>query len=394
MIHCPALAPKHRTARHNSPMSIRPFAGACAALLVAACASVTPAAAPAPAPLDGRHAPVLVPVTVAEAWESARSPAEELDSLATWTTEDGGTWLIASAKSTHRLVVYDGETGVQLRVVGSKGNAMGQFNRPNGVVVFGDRLYVVERDNHRVQVLSLPGFEPISSFGADVLRSPYGIWLNETEPGELEAYVTDSFMYGPRFDVLPPFAELDQRVRRFRVQFDQDGGLRTSYNGAFGATDPATALRMVESIAGDPSADRLMIADESRSDDSGHRGSTLREYSLDGVASGRSMPQGSFAAEAEGVALWSCPDGGGYWIAVDQLAPLTVFHLFDRATLEPRGSFQGRATAYTDGVALDATASARFPGGALYAVDDDVAITAFDLRDVVAELGLATDCVR
>jgi 3-phytase len=376
-------------------MSIRPLAGACAALLLAACASApTPPAPPSvsTAPVQGPSAPV--PSTVEEAWESARTPAEELDSLATWTTEDGGTWLIASAKSTHRLVVYDGQTGAQLRIVGGKGSAAGQFNRPNGVAVFGDRLYVVERDNHRVQVLSLPGFEPVGSFGADVLRSPYGIWLNETEPGELEAYVTDSFMYGPRFDVVPPFAELDQRVRRFRVQFDQDGALRTSYNGSFGATDPATALRMVESIAGDSAADRLMIADESRSDDDGHRGSTLREYSLAGIASGRSMPQGSFAAEAEGVALWSCPDGGGYWVAVDQLAPLTVFHLFDRETLEPRGSFQGKATGYTDGVALDATASARFPGGALYAVDNDVAVTAFDLRDVVAKLGLATDCVQ
>lgn len=389
-------APRMRTARHNSHMSIRPLAGACAALLLAACASApTPQALPsAPAPALVEAAPTPVPSTVAEAWESARTPAEELDSLATWTTEDGGTWLIASAKSTHRLVVYDGETGAQLRIVGGKGDAPGQFNRPNGVAVFGDRLYVVERDNHRVQVLSLPGFEPVGSFGAGVLRSPYGIWLNETEPGELEAYVTDSFMHGPRFDVVPPFAELDQRVRRFRVQFDQDGALRSSDNGAFGATDPATALRMVESIAGDPAADRLMIADESRSDDNGHRGSTLHEYSLAGIASGRSMPQGSFAAEAEGVALWSCPDGGGYWIAVDQLAPLTVFHLFDRDTLEPRGSFQGETTAYTDGVALDATASARFPGGALYAVDNDDAVTAFDLRDVVAKLGLATDCVQ
>jgi 3-phytase len=336
----------------------------------------------------------VAPVTVAEAWESAPTPAEELDSLATWTTEDGGTWLIASAKSTHRLVVYDGQTGAQLRTVGARGDALGEFNRPNGVAVFGDRLYVVERDNHRVQVLELPGFEPVGSFGADVLRSPYGIWLDETEPGELEAYVTDSFMYGPRFDVVPPFAELDQRVRRFRVQVDQDGKLRTHYTGSFGDTAPATALRMVESIAGDPAADRLMIADESRSDDQGHRGSTLREYSLAGVPSGRSMPTGSFAAEAEGVALWSGPDGGGYWVAVDQRAPLTVFHLFDRDTLEPRGSFQGKATAYTDGVALDATASERFPGGALYAVDNDVAVTAFDLRDVVARLGLDADCVQ
>ena len=209
-------------------MPIRPLAGACAALLLAACAS-----APAPQPEPTRPALVAEPATpsivpapllVAEAWISAPLPSEELDSLATWTSEDGQAWLIASAKSSHRLVVYDAATGALLRTVGNKGEAPGQFTRPNGLAVFADRLYVVERDNHRVQVLSLPGFEPVGSFGQDVLRSPYGIWLNETEPGELQAYVTDSFMYGARFDVVPPYEELAQRVRRFRVQTDQDGG--------------------------------------------------------------------------------------------------------------------------------------------------------------------------
>lgn len=389
--------------RHNSRMPIRPLAGACAALLLAACAS-TPAPSPqastavaaeaaaeqAPTALPSAHAPL----EIAEAWISEPMPSEELDSLATWTSENGDTWLIASAKSTHRLVVHDAATGALLRTVGGRGQAPGQFLRPNGLAVFADRLYVVERDNHRVQVLSLPGFEPVGTFGEDVLRSPYGIWLNETEPGELQAYVTDSFMYGARYDVVPPYEELDQRVRRFRVQTDQDGRLRAIYTGAFGDTAPATALRMVESLAGDPAGNRLMIADESRSDDDGHRGSTLREYTLDGDPTGRSMPQGSFAAEAEGVVLWNCPDGGGYWIAVDQLAPLTIFHLFDRLTLEPRGSFQGRTTAFTDGVALDGTASARFPGGAVYAVSNDISVTAFDLRDVVAGLGLSSDCVQ
>jgi 3-phytase len=379
-------------------MPIRPLAGACAALLLAACATApretAPPAAPAPAPAppaDTTFAPVAK--TVPEAWESAKTPAEELDSLATWTTPDGGTWLIASAKSMHRLVVYDAQDGRELRTVGEKGDGPGQFNRPNGVAVFGDRLFVVERDNHRVQVFALPSFAPIGSFGADALRSPYGLWLNETEPDEYEAYVTDSFMYGPHYDVLPKFDELDKRVHRFRVQFDQAGRLRVSDNGTFGDTAPATALRIVESIAGDPAASRLMIADESRSDDQGHRGSTLREYTFAGKPTGRSMPQGSFAAEAEGVALWSCPDGDGYWIAVDQLAPLTTFHLFERDTLAPVGSFQGKATAYTDGIALDATATPRFPGGALYAVDNDVAVTAFDLRDVAATLGLDPSCV-
>ena len=371
-------------------MRLRLCTAAVAALL-SACTATAPRATPPPA----AQAPVAPAMrTVAEAWTSAEMPAEELDSVATWTADDGATWAIVTAKSTHRLVVFDGDTGERLRTVGEQGKALGQFSRPNGIAVYGNHVFVVERDNHRVQVLALPSFKPIGSFGADVLRSPYGLWLNETEPDEYEAYVTDSFMYGPHYDVLPKFDELDRRVHRFRVQFDQAGRLRASDNGTFGDTTPATALRIVESIAGDPAASRLMIADESRSDDQGHRGSTLREYTFGGKPTGRSMPQGSFAAEAEGVALWSCPGGDGYWVAVDQLAPLTTFHLFERDTLKHVGSFQGKATAYTDGIALDATASPRFPGGALYAVDNDVAVTAFDLRDVAATLGLDPSCVE
>ena len=354
------------------------------ALLLAACSAApvhqAPAVVEATAPQVQR---------VAEAWGSAETPAEELDSLATWPTDDGHTWLIATGKSSHRLVVYDGDTGAQLRTVGSEGTALGQFKRPNGIAVYGDHLFVVERDNHRVQVLSLPDFKPLGSFGDDILRSPYGIWINETEPDEFVAYITDSFMYGKQFDVVPPYAELDQRVRRFRMQFDQAGRLRADYTGAFGDTHEDTALRMVESIAGDAANDRLLIADEDTRHDS-----TLREYSMSGTYTGRSLPQDSFGAEAEGVALWSCPDGGCYWVAVDQLAPLTIFHLFDRVTLAPAGSFEGNVTAHTDGVALHAAATPRFPGGALYAVHDDKSVTAFDLRDVVRTLGLAQDCVQ
>lgn len=339
-------------------------------------AQVTPSPLPAPA----LH-------VVPERYITPSLPAEEMDSLATWTAADGMPWVIATAKSTHRLLVFNGSTGALLREVGGKGKPLGRFDRPNGIAVAGNRVFVVERDNHRVQVLSLPDFTPVGSFGADVLRAPYGIWLQETEPNEWRAYVTDSFMYGKRFDQVPAWNELDQRVRTFRVQFDQDGRLLARDAGSFGDTHEATALRMVESIAGDPAYDRLLIADE----DTRHL-STLREYTLAGRFTGRSLPQDSFRAEAEGIALWPCGDRSGYWIAVDQLAPRTRFHLFDRATLQPRGSFEGRVTSHTDGVALVAHAVPGFPHGVLYAVQDDVALAAFDLGDVVRALGLSGDC--
>lgn len=367
-------------------MNSRPLFATLVAIAVSACITALPRQTPAP-PIA-----VLTPHAVTERYVSTANRADELDSLATWATPTGATWLIASAKSADQLLVFDADTGERLRTVGEPGPAAGEFDRPNGLAVHGDHLFVVERDNHRVQVFGLPGFEPLGSFGDDDLRAPYGLWINETEPGELQVYVTDSFMYGERFDVLPPLAELDQRVRRFRVSFAPDGSPRGRYLGAFGDTSADTALHVVESIAGDASGDRLLIADERVPRAGGGHTSTLREYDFSGRYTGRSLPQDAFSAEAEGVALWSCSAENGYWVAVDQLAPLTMFHLFERHSLQPAGSFHGAVTSHTDGVALHAASTQAFPHGALFAVHGDKAVSAFDLADIARELGLSAKC--
>lgn len=350
-------------------------------LLVSAVSAPPQAAAKPPRPS---------PAVVAEAFVSAESPTrDELDSLATWRHPDGTAWLIATAKSSHRLVVFDADTGARLREFGAKGSEPGQFKRPNGIAVHGDRLFVVERDNRRVQVLSLPDFRPLGSFGETELRAPYGLWLNSNGSGAdaMEVYVTDSFMLGERFDVMPPLEQLDQRVRRYRLRFDAEGGFTAESQGHFGDTGEADALRIVESIAGDAAHDRLLIADEYRPQ------STLREYTLAGRATGRQIPGDTFAFEAEGVSLWTCKRDKGYWVSVDQLSPLTVFHVFDRKTLARIGSITGRTVAATDGITLRTSASKRFPKGALFAVHQDKAIAAFDLRDIVAALKLDRGCL-
>lgn len=355
--------------------------GAVCAGLLAACASVPRPDAGTPTFTADRD-----DVVVAETWVSDGDPADEIDSLAVWPTEDGQAWLIATAKATHRLIVFDAASGRRLRTVGERGDGPGRFNRPNGIAVFGDLLFVVERDNHRVQALRLPDFAPLGTFGADVLRSPYGLWVDETSPLRLELFVTDSFMADYRTGQLPPAAEMNQRVKRFRVDLDEQGRPHAQYEGAFGDTSAAGMLRIVESIAGDPAHDRLLIADEDR-----RVGSTLRDYALDGKYRGNDLP--AFDAEAEGVSLWACDAESGYWIATDQERP-TRFRVFDRETLQPRGVFSGHTVANTDGQALYAAALPNFPAGALFVQHDDRAVAAFDLRDIVQALRLDPGCVE
>lgn len=356
-----------------------PLAAAFCAAFLTACSSAFLRPEPAGTVTAPSHA------TVAETWISLPSAAEELDSLAIWRRDDGRAWIIATAKSSQQLIVYDSETGQRLRVVGGPGDAPGRFGRPNGIDIHGDIVFVVERDNRRVQLLRLPDFVPLGSFGEQELRTPYGLWLWQSARGTLHAYVTDSFMTDFKTQQLPPMPDLAQRVKRYEIRPPANGVPQARYLGAFGDTGPEGALRMVESIAGDPEYDRLLIAEEDQ-----RVGSTLRDYSLSGRYRGTSLPP--FEGHAEGIALWACGADAGYWIAVDQTVP-SLFRVYERDTLHPAGSFSGRQVADTDGIALSTVASPRFPHGALYAQHNNQAVAAFDLGQVVRSLALSRKCL-
>jgi 3-phytase len=351
-------------------------------LALAACSAAPPRPAPPATPAgDG-----VAATEVVETFVTALSPADNIDSIATWITPEGGTWLIATAKDSGRLIVFDGDSGATLRNVGSPGSAPGQFQRPNGIAVFGDLVFVVERDNHRVQVLALPDFTPAGSFGEDVLVKPYGLWLRESAPLELEVDVTDSYQQPD--DSLPPLATLDRRIKRFRVLLGDGGVERTSLLAAYGDTSEAGAVRWIESIVGDPLHDRVLIPEEYIEREPGE----IRIYDHGGRYRGRDLGRGLFGGQPEGLALYDCADGSGYWIATDQQLDSNRFHVFDRVSLEHVGTFRGRTVQYTDGVALHAQPTPRFPAGVFYAVHHDKGVVAFDWREVAAALSLRAGC--
>ena len=377
------------------------------ALVLAACSAdppepaATSVAAPGDAPADAREPDEyeaddvllrdhdVAHVVVKEAFVTASTPEENIDSPASW-LQDGKRMLVASAKATDQLVVYDGDTGQRLRTVGGTGTALGQLQRPNGVATIDDRyLFVVERDNHRVQMFQLPDFTPLLAFGADALQQPYGLWVQPKGEG-YEVLVSDAYMAGEDAqgeDIIPPLAQLDRRFRRYELT--QAGGKWTARDaGAFGDTGAAGAIRVPESLFGDAANNRLLVAEEDVP-----TGTLLREYDLQGRYLGRDVGKGQYVAQAEGIALMRCADGSGWWVASDQFADRTVFHLFDRRSLAHVGSFAGEVTGLTDGVWLDERGDARFPQGVLYASHLDLGVAAFDWRDIAAALELP-ECAR
>ncbi len=314
-------------------------------------------------------------VTVTELFTSENSPVDNLDSLAFW---PAGPWVLATAKATDQLVVLDARDGRIVRRLGERGDAPGQFRRPNGVAVAGDLVLVSERDNHRVQLLRLPELEPVGVFGSDVLRSPYGLAVLAKDAGELEVYVTDNYL-GPGL-ATPPASELGERVKHFRLT-PSESGFEARYLKAFGDTNGPGVLTTVESIAADARYDRLLVADETRGVQN------IKVYSLAGTFTGQIIGAGLFAAEPEGIALIEHGEGG-FWVATDQRRPRTVFHLFDRRDLRHLGSAVGEMTANTDGITTGPCA----PGedGRLFAVHDDRAVVAFSCTALVRALGLGT----
>lgn len=348
------------------------FAGACAGPLLALFLAGLSAACGTVPQVPSEASPGVV----VEAFESPRSPRDNIDSLAVWPRQR---WVLATAKATDRVLVFDAGTGALLRAFGSPGDGPGQFRRPNGVAVVDDLCLVVERDNHRVQVFALPGLEPLGSFGVSDLVAPYGLAVvREGEAGALTVYVTDN--YGETPAGIPPAAELGARVKQYAVRLN-GGRVEATLVRRFGATSGEGVLHVVESIGADPASGRLLIADEheSRHD--------IKVYTLDGEFTGTVVGRGLFAAEPEGIALFACGEGG-WWVATDQRQQRTVFNLFDRRTLERVGSFQGRLVANTDGIAVAGPSLGPFASGALFAVHDDQSVAAFDWAEMARVTGV------
>ena len=322
---------------------------------------------------------------VTEVFITTPIPADNIDSPAIYHGADGTHWVIATAKSTHQLVVFDAITGAEVRRVGREGSGAGEFLRPNGIQVLDDSLLlVVERDNRRVQGFRMPGFEPIGSFGTEVLRKPYG--LSAFREGErYRLYVTDN--YETPEEGVPPLAELGERVKWFHVTIN-DGLMQGQFGGSFGDTTAAGAIQVTESILADPANDRLLIAEELEVD------SYLKVYTLDGQFTGEAVGRGLFPQQAEGIALYTCGERDGYWIATDQGPEVNTFHLFDRMSLAHVASFAAARTNTTDGIVLTQRAFGPFSAGAFYMAHSDAAVSALAWADIATSTGVRQDCVH
>lgn len=325
---------------------------------------------------------------IKEVFHTQRDQGDNVDSPAIWHGPDGQNWLLATAKEGHQIIVFDANDGSLVRRVGSEGTGDGQFQRPNGIAVIDNLMLVVERDNHRVQVFTLPEFRSIGKFGTgeDGLIYPYGIAVDRTANNTYELYVSDN--YNPYLQGYPAEGELEDRIHHYRFTVSGNA-LQSEQLNVFGEIYSPGALHKVESLWTDREHNRLLIADES------YPQRNIKVYDLDGNFTGTIIPQKYFDSEPEGIALYKCSDGSGYWIITDQHeSDENKYQVFDRETLEYIGGFRGEITRNTDGIWLTQNSFGQFGNGAFYPVHDDGSITAISWGDIAETLSLKTSCTN
>lgn len=345
-----------------------------ALLLLSACGSQNKGHRSSP---DDRSA---YPV-ISEAYMTDNNKADDVDSPTIWHGQNGEHWIISVCKTSDRLLVHDALTGSFIRAIGVSGSGPGQFNRPNSVAAVDEYAIVVERDNHRLQVFHLPEWTVLGSFGDSALIKPYGLAVTRDSVG-YRLYVTDN--YETPDEGTPHDSELGRRVKVLSLTIEGKN-LTGTLLSAFGATEGDGVLHNVESIFVDTARGRIFIADEGQS----YR--DFKIYDMDGQFCGM-LGSGVFRYQPEGIVMYSCPNGSGYYICVDQDVSDNTFQIFDRATLEHLGAFAGVATTNSDGIALTQEAFGEFPEGAFVAVNNDGGIAAFDWKSVADTLKLEHRC--
>ncbi|MCW9708433.1 hypothetical protein [Fodinibius salsisoli] len=324
------------------------------------------------------------PAVLEEAFHTERDEGQNVDSPAVWHGPDGQHWLLATAKEGDTIIAFDATDGSLIKQFGGSGSDAGEFERPNGIAVVDDLLLVVERDNQRIQVLKLPQFQAVGFLTHEDLRLPYGLTVDRTGEETYELFVTDN--YNPALEGYPPEDELDERIHHFRFSLTADT-LQSEHLNLFGDISGEGVLRKVESIWSDRTHNRLMIADEAYSERS------IKIYDLKGNFTGQTIPKIYFESEPEGIALYSCNDGSGYWIITDQHeSEANKFQVFNRETLQHIGTFKGAITRNTDGIWLTQQSLGPFEEGAFYPVHDDGSVTAIGWSKIADALDLSLRC--
>lgn len=316
--------------------------------------------------------------TIKETFLSKWDEADNVDSPAFYVTPDGENWIIATGKESHDLLIYNAENGELIKRVLKPGTKAGELQRPNGIWVIDNICAIVERDNHRIQVFQLPEFKHIGFIAEDKLINPYGLSIDKLDDS-YRIFITDNY---EKNDSIPPIEELGKRALEYTFAV-KDGKLTSEFKRYIGETSGDGVLKIVESVYADPANNTLLFSEEDETL------THVKSYNLEkGRFDGRTLGKGLMNYQAEGIALYDCGNGEGFWFCTDQSKGDNTFYIFDRKTFEKVAAFKSETTQNTDGVWLTQQPFGSFKKGLFIAVHNDGGIGAFDLEMLFDKLNI------
>jgi 3-phytase len=310
---------------------------------------------------------------VKQVWASQGLDYKDTDSLTACRLADGSVRVFATAKKGDWIDEFDAVTGKFVARHGLSGTLPGLFKYPNGIATVrftavGGKLepailLVVERDNARVQAFRADDWKLLGEFGHGELKKPYGVATIQVG-GVVRAYITDDG------------AESDQAVKVYELHLDGEK-IDARRIKAFGAkTGPGVILER-ESVVVDERQGRILLCDE---DPKAH---DVKVYTLNGRFTGQTFGKGIAKGDPEGIVVVDCPNGGAV-ILTDQQDDVTTWHFFTRDDYQHLGSFTGTPqVANTDGICVFAEPFGPFAKGAMFAVNDDSDVRAYDLKEIL-----------
>lgn len=318
-------------------------------------------------------------ITIEEDLVSEWNETDNVDSPAFW-MDSTNQWVIATMKEANGLIIYDANSAKEIKRIGKTGKGEVEFDRPNGIWVIDNLAFIVERDNHRIQVLSIPDFRFMGFIAQDKLIKPYGIYIYK-DNNKYQLYVTDNYEFEE--DIIPADSLLGKRVLHYSITLHNEK-IKSEFVRYIGEKSGNGVIKVAESIFADEYNNRLLIAEELEEN------THIKVYELNsGKFSGVTVGEGLFKYQAEGIALIKCDGNKGFWICTDQNTGDNTFHVFDRISFEYITSFKSKTTQNTDGVWLTQNSFDGFEKGAFIPVNNDGGIGIFSLSSLLDTLKIS-----
>lgn len=258
-------------------------------------------------------------------WKTVCNKKQNLDSITHWNND-----ILITSKDTHSILCYDKDTGKFKYNIGEKGFNYDKFNRPNGITILGDYLFVIERYNKRCQVFDMKQKKSIAFFGFKKLENPYGI---------------TGLIYENQYIIFITDNELDV-ILKFNLKINNNE-IQKIKSSVF-IELPGASL---ESILVDDKNQRLLVANENKK--------KIKIFDYDGILINEIT--NIFEGDPGGIAMTN-----DNYIFTDQTDNKTYLHIYDKQNIKYQYSYNNSLLSNTDSIHYD--------GEYLYATTNDCAL--------------------